>query len=108
MPGRPKGRPTDGGLSRNGETAEGEDQDMARDEVVQADGCVHADAASRAEEGQEERESADGDIEAEDEGEREEGRLSVGRSSPKDPTKKAEGGARKDAYALLKLVRGLR
>ena len=50
MPVRPKDRPTDEGLSRNDEAAEGEDQDMARDEVAQADGCV--DAASRAEERQ--------------------------------------------------------
>ena len=64
MPVRPKGRPTDEGLSRNGETAEGEHQDMARDEVAQADGCVHQDAASQAEEGQEKSESADGDNEA--------------------------------------------
>ena len=50
MPVRPKGRPTGEGLSRNGETAGGEDQDMARDEVAQADACV--DEAGRADEGQ--------------------------------------------------------
>ncbi len=80
MPVRPKGRPTSEGLSCNGETAEGEDQDMAGDEVAQIDGCDLPDATSQAEEGQEKRDSADEDSEAEHDGERKEGRTSVGRS----------------------------
>ena len=59
MPVRPKGRPTNEGLSRDGETAEVEDQDMARDEVAQVDGCVQPDATSQTEEGQEKSESAE-------------------------------------------------
>ena len=88
MPVRPKGRPTSEGLSRDGETAEGEDQDMAGDEVAQVDGCVHPDATSQTEEGQEKSDSADEDSDAGDEGERKEGRVAVGRSSPKGPTKR--------------------
>ena len=85
---RPRGRPTTEGLSHNGETAEGEDEDMSRDEVAQGDGCVLPDAASETEGGQEQSDSADEADEAEDDGEGEEGRMSVGRSSPEDPTKK--------------------
>ena len=88
MPVRPKGRPTSEGLSCNGETAEGEDQEMAGDEAAQDGGCVLPDAASQTEEGQAERDSADEDQEEEDEEGGEEGRMSVGRSSPKDPTRK--------------------
>ena len=58
MPVRPKGRPTSEGLSCNDEKAEGEDQDMAGDKVAQADGCVHPDANSQTEEGQEKSDSA--------------------------------------------------
>ena len=61
MPVRPKGRPTSEGLSCNGETAEGEDQDMAGDEVAQSDGCILPDAASQTEEEQEKSDSADED-----------------------------------------------
>ena len=64
MPVRPIGRLTSKGLSRNGETAESEDQDMAGDEVAQGDGCVIPDAASQTGEGQEKSDSADEDGEA--------------------------------------------
>ena len=80
MPVRPNGRPTSEGLSCNGETAEGEDRDMAGDEVAQSDGCVVPDVASQTKEGQEKSDSADEDEDAENDGEREEGRVSVGRS----------------------------
>ena len=63
MPVRPKGRPTSKGLSCNGETAEGEDQEMAGDEVAQGGGCVLPDAASQTEEGHVEGGSADEDEE---------------------------------------------
>ena len=53
MPVRPKSRPAEKGLSRNGETAEGENEDMAEDGVAQADGGAHLGTASQTEEGQE-------------------------------------------------------
>ena len=88
MPVRPKGRPTNEGLSYNGETAESGDEKIAGDAVAQSDGCVLPDAASRMEEGPDEGGSADED---EREGDKEEGgeaRASVGKRSPKDPTRK--------------------
>ena len=81
-------RPTSEGFSCNGETAEGEDQEMAGDEVAPGGGCVLQDAASQTEEGQEEREIAEEDKEEEDKEGEEEARVSVGKRSPKDPTKK--------------------
>ena len=83
MPVSPKEQPTKEGLSYNGETAESGKQTEVVDAVGQMDGC-----ALPGETGAMEQEKVEGVSDYEDEEGEEEARASVGKKSPKDPTRK--------------------
>ena len=81
MPVSPKDQPMEEGLSRNGETADG--------------GGRGAEAEEKVERGSEQE-----DEEGEVEGEGEEARVSLGKKSPKDPTRRQREGMRAGARTV--------
>ena len=87
MPVRPSKEPNDGSLSHNGETGDSQRHDTTMGDVAQAPGhnilAVALGEAMGAE-----NDSAEEDEDEGVEEENNEGRVAIGRKSPKDPTKK--------------------